>query len=33
LPDGERFGSPLIWESSRFTVRITGENSIDRNVV
>lgn len=33
LPDGERFASPLIWESSRFTVRITGENSIDRNVV
>lgn len=33
LPDGERSGSPLIRESSRFTVRITGENSIDRNVV
>lgn len=33
LPDGERFASPFIWESSRFTVRITGESSVDRNVV
>ena len=33
LPDGERFGSPLIWESSRFTVRITGDMRTDAKVV
>lgn len=33
LPDGERFGSPLIWESSRFTVRITGDARTDAKVV
>ncbi len=33
LPGGERFGSPLIWESSRFTVRITGDARTDARVV
>ena len=33
LPDGERFVSPLIWESSRFTVRITGDLRTDAKVV
>jgi len=33
LPDGERFCSPLIWESSRFTVRITGDARTDARVV
>lgn len=33
LPDGERFGSPLIWEASRFTVRITGDARMDAKVV
>jgi len=33
LPDGERFGSPLIWEASRFTVRITGDARTDAKVV
>jgi acyl homoserine lactone synthase len=29
LPDGGRIQSPLIWESSRFTVRMTGQATID----
>ena len=33
LPDGERFSSPLVWESSRFTVRITGDARTDAKVV
>jgi len=33
LPDGERLGSPLIWEASRFTVRITGDARLDAKVV
>lgn len=33
LPDGERLGSPLIWEASRFTVRITGDARLDARVV
>ena len=33
LPDGERFGSPLVWEASRFTVRITGDVRTDAKVV
>jgi acyl homoserine lactone synthase len=33
LPDGERFSSPLVWESSRFSVRITGDARTDAKVV
>lgn len=29
LPDGVRIESPLIWESSRFTVRMTGDMKVD----
>jgi acyl homoserine lactone synthase len=29
LPDGARIQSPLIWESSRFTVRMTGDKGVD----
>jgi acyl homoserine lactone synthase len=29
LPDGARIESPLIWESSRFTVRMSGDVRID----
>lgn len=29
LPDGARIESPLIWESSRFTVRMTGDAQVD----
>ena len=29
LPDGERISSPLIWESSRFVVRMTGDRRAD----
>jgi acyl homoserine lactone synthase len=29
LPDGARIQSPLIWESSRFTVRMTGDMRVD----
>ncbi len=33
LPDGERFSSPLIWESSRFTVKMTGDIKTDAAVI
>jgi len=33
LPDGARIQSPLIWESSRFTVRMTGDRSVDAPVI
>jgi N-acyl-L-homoserine lactone synthetase len=33
LPDNMRFCSPLIWEASRFTVRITGDARTDARVV
>lgn len=29
LPDGQRIESPLIWESSRFAVRMTGDRRTD----
>jgi acyl homoserine lactone synthase len=33
LPDGARIESPLIWESSRFTVRMTGDFQHDGPVI
>lgn len=33
LPDGERIESPLIWESSRFTVRMTGDLRVDGPII
>jgi acyl homoserine lactone synthase len=33
LPDGERIESPLIWESSRFTVRMTGDMRVDGPII
>jgi N-acyl-L-homoserine lactone synthetase len=33
LPDGEPFSSPFIWESSRFTVRMTGDVRTDAPVI
>jgi N-acyl-L-homoserine lactone synthetase len=33
LPDGARIESPLIWESSRFTVRMTGDFRVDGPVI
>jgi acyl homoserine lactone synthase len=33
LPDGARIESPLIWESSRFTVRMTGDMRADAPVI
>ncbi|MCX7899457.1 MAG: autoinducer synthase, partial [Methylocystis sp.] len=33
LPDGIRISSPLIWESSRFTVRMTGDRHADARTV
>jgi acyl homoserine lactone synthase len=33
LPDGARIESPLIWESSRFTVRMTGDFHLDGPVI
>jgi acyl homoserine lactone synthase len=33
LPDGARIESPLIWESSRFTVRMTGDHRADAPVI
>lgn len=33
LPDGARIESPLIWESSRFTVRMTGDRRSDAPVI
>jgi acyl homoserine lactone synthase len=33
LPDGEPIHSPLIWELSRFTVRMTGVRKIDAPVI
>ena len=33
LPDGARIESPLIWESSRFTVQMTGDRRIDARVM
>lgn len=33
LPEGERVQSPLIWESSRFTVRMTGDSRVDAPVI
>ncbi len=33
LPDGARIQSPLIWESSRFTVRMTGDRAVDFPVI
>lgn len=33
LPDGARIQSPLIWESSRFTVRMTGDSHVDAPVI
>lgn len=33
LPDGARVESPLIWELSRFTVRMTGDSRVDAPVI
>jgi N-acyl-L-homoserine lactone synthetase len=33
LPDGARLESPLIWESSRFTVRISGDRRADASAI
>lgn len=33
LPDGVRIESPLIWESSRFTVQMTGDRRVDSLVM
>jgi acyl homoserine lactone synthase len=33
LPDGVRIESPLIWEASRFTVRMTGNRCVDIPIV
>jgi acyl homoserine lactone synthase len=33
LPDGARIESPLIWEASRFTVRMTGDRGADARVI
>jgi N-acyl-L-homoserine lactone synthetase len=33
LPDGEPVQSPLIWEASRFTVRMTGDRRLDASVI
>lgn len=33
LPDGEPIHSPLIWESSRFTVRMTGDRRLDASTI
>jgi acyl homoserine lactone synthase len=33
LPDGAPIQSPLIWESSRFTVRMTGEARVDQPTI
>jgi acyl homoserine lactone synthase len=33
LPDGEPIHSPLIWELSRFTVRMTGVRQIDAPII
>jgi N-acyl-L-homoserine lactone synthetase len=33
LPDGEPFSSPFIWESSRFTVKMTGDVRTDAPVI
>lgn len=33
LPDGEPIQSPLIWEASRFTVRMTGDRRLDASAI
>lgn len=33
LPDGEPIQSPLIWEASRFTVRMTGDRRVDASAI
>ncbi|MDJ0448249.1 acyl-homoserine-lactone synthase [Methylocystis sp. JR02] len=33
LPEGARIQSPLIWESSRFAVRMTGDIGIDSRII
>ena len=33
LPDGARIESPLIWESSRFTVRLSGNRRVDNPII
>jgi len=33
LPDGARIESPLIWEASRFTVRMSGDRGVDSSLI
>lgn len=33
LPDGARIESPLIWEASRFTIRVTGDRGADARTI